>query len=277
MAIITVSRQIGSLGDEIADDVAAQLGYAVVDKHSIHEMMANYANVFSEELDDISEELQPGFFNRIFRQQSVYVNLISSLIYRSASDDNVVIKGRGGQFLLGERPNVINTRIVAPLEVRVFRVQKMQKVEKVIVEELVKKHDNDRAAFIRYMFKKEVSNPDWYDIVFNSGKFEKRAIVKIMVDKAHDLDEQYPMSEEYRRRLKALSVRKLVEATLQKEMPNSNHIHVEVDNDGIVRVSGYIGTDAEKAKAEELSSAVPGVTSLVNEIHVAHFPVTTWP
>ncbi len=277
MAIITISRQIGSFGDEIAESAAKKLKYTLIDKYAIHQMMEIYSSDFSAELKDLSEENQPGFFSRIFRHQAVYVNLISSLIYEAAGGDNVIIQGHGGQFLLSNRPNVLNVRVIAPLALRVTRIQERQNLNPEIAGEIVRRNDRDRSGFIHYLYQKDVANPEWYDIIFNTAKFDKQLVVDMIVQKAVSLDQEHPMSETYRNRFMALALRKRVEAILQKEMPNSNHIKVEADADGTVRISGYIGTEIERLKAEEITKGVPGVQSLVTAIHVAHFPVTSWP
>lgn len=277
MAIITISRQMSSFGDEIAEATAKALGYALIDKYNIHNTLSTLSSDFSVELDHITEESQPSFFNRLFRHQSVYVNLLSALIYDAAAEDNVVIMGRGGQFLLTNYPNVLNVRVVAPFEIRVKRFQESQDINAELAAEMLKKGDHDRSAFIHYLYKKNVADPEWYDLVFNTGKLDQSFIIGVMTDKARALDGTHPMSTEYHDRFKALGLKKRVEATLQKQMPNSNHIKVEADTDGTVRIYGYIGTDAERVRAAEVTRGISGVVSMINEIHVAHFPVTTWP
>jgi cytidylate kinase len=277
MAILTISRQVGSLGDEIAEEVARALDYTLIDKYEIHDMISSLSDDFSAELTSLAEESQPGFFDRMFRHQSVYVNLLSALIYDAAAADKVVIKGRGGQFLLTHHPNVLNVRVVAPFDLRVKRFQEREDMNPELAGEIIKKADHDRSAFIQYLYKKDVASPECYDLVFNTGKLDKPFIVGVLVDKTRMLAKTFPMSDDYRNRFKALGLKKRIEATLQKKMPNSNHIKVEADTDGTARIFGYIGTEVERVKAAEVTSSVKGVEALINEVHVAHFPVTTWP
>lgn len=277
MAILTISRQMGSRGDEISEQLASHLGYELIDKAAIHKLIASEAIDFSDELRDIAEESQPRLLNRLFRHQAVYVNLVSALVYEAVGEDNVIIKGRGGQFLLTNRPNVLNVRFIAPLKKRAERLEQTRHLDPEIAEEFVRRADHDREAFIQYLYRADVNQSEWYDVIINTGKFDNRSIIEIISHKLSELDAAYPMSDAYRNRFKALALRKRVEAVLQKQMPNSNHIRVEADTDGTVRISGYIGTDVEKSNAEEVALSVRGVTSLVNKIHVAHFPVTTWP
>ncbi|MBW1899161.1 MAG: cytidylate kinase family protein [Deltaproteobacteria bacterium] len=228
-------------------------------------------------MNSLTEESQPGFFQRIFHHQAVYVNLISSIIYGAASRDNVVLRGRGGQFLLANRPNVINARIIAPLDFRISIFQKQQNIDSNIAEELVRKRDRDRSGFIRYLFEKDVSEPDGYDIILNTQKFDVESTAEILTAKAKVLSKEYPFSPGLRDTYTSLALQALVQVTLQKRMPDSNYIKVKASPEGDITLSGYIATHPEKSEAEALAKAVSGVKSVKNDIHVAHFPVTSWP
>lgn len=276
MAIITISRQVGSLGDTIAEITAEHLGYTLIDKETIHNHISAMSDDFSIEMNSLAEESQPGFFQRIFHHQAVYRNLIASIIYDAASRDNVVLKGRGGRFLFANRPNVINARIIAPLDFRISIFQKQQNVDSHIAEELVRKRDRNRSGFIRYLFEKDVADPDGYDIILNAQKFEVESAAEILTAKAIALSKKYPLSSELKDTYKSLALQALVQATLQKRMPDSNYIKVKADPDGDITISGYIATHPEKAKAEAHAKAISGVRSVKNDIHVAHFPVTSW-
>ncbi len=274
MAIITISRQIGSFGNEIAQKSTNRLNYSLIDINSINEMVSNYSSDFSKEMIALADESRPGFFDRFFYQQSVYSNLISALIYEAASKDNIVVVGRGGQFLLRNQPSVIHIRIIAPFDLRVSRVKDRQKLKHELAEDMVKKIDLQRAEFIRYLFQADVSNPEWYDMIINTGKFDVESTVDVLVNKARMIDLS---DEDTINSFKTLALQKRVEATLQKEMPDSNHIKVKADIDGTVTMSGYIATDVEKNDASKHAESIPGVNKIENLIQVAYFPVTTWP
>ena len=274
MAIITISRQIGSLGNDIAQKSADQLNYTLLDINSINDMVSEYSSDFSREMIALADESRPGFFDRFFYQQSVYSNLVSALIYEAASRDNMIVVGRGGQFIIKTQPSVIHVRIIAPFDIRVERVKQRRQLKHDLAKDMVRKVDRQRSDFIRYLFHHDVSDPEWYDMVINTGKFDVDATVDTLVNKARTLDSP---GEDAIKAFKASALQKRVEATLQKEMPNSNHIKVKADTGGTVTISGYIATEAEKANASVHAESVRGVNSVDNLIQVAYFPVTTWP
>lgn len=277
MATLTISRQVGSLGDEIAEITAERLGYTLIDKNTIHDRIMALPDDFSIEMNSLEAESQPGFFQRIFHHQAVYVNLISTIVYEAISRDNVVLKGRGGQFLLADRDNVINARIIAPLDFRASLLQEKQSMEDHVAKDLITQLDRERDNFLRYLFGKNVKEPDWYDIIINTKKFKIESAVDLLVREADAISKNNPLSPELKDTYQALALKSLVEAVLQKRMPDSNYIKVLASSEGTITLSGYIATHAEKEAAEEHARTVTGVASVSNQIHVAHFPVTTWP
>ncbi|MFH2066421.1 MAG: cytidylate kinase family protein [Pseudomonadota bacterium] len=277
MATLTISRQVGSLGDEIAEITAERLGYTLIDKDTIHDRIMMLPDDFSIEMNSLEKESQPGFFQRIFHHQAVYVNLISTIVYDAISKDNVVLKGRGGQFLLTDRENVLNARIVAPLDYRVSLLKAQQPMEDHVAEDLITQLDRDRDGFIRYLFGKDATRPDWYDIIINTKKFNTESAVDILTRRTEIISKDHPLSPELKDIYQSLALKSLVEAILQKRMPDSNYIKVKATPDGVITISGYIATHSEKEAAGEHAKTITGVTSVINRIHVAHFPVTTWP
>lgn len=277
MATLTISRQVSSLGDEIAEITAERLGYTLIDKNTIHDRIIALPDDFSIEMSSLEAESQPGFFQRIFHHQAVYVNLISTIVYDAISKDNVVLKGRGGQFLLADRDNVINARIIAPLDFRASLLQEKQSMENHVARDMIVQLDRNREGFLRYLFGKNVKEPDWYDIIINTKKFKIESAVDLLVREAETISRTNPLSPELKDIYRALALKSLVEAVLQKRMPDSNYIKVHASSEGGITLSGYIATHAEKEAAGGHAQTVTGVTSVINQIHVAHFPVTTWP
>lgn len=269
MAIITISRQIGSLGDEIAQETTEQLGYKLLDKTRIHEMMSDYSSNFSKELTSLSEESHPGFFERLFGGRELYYKLVCSLIYDAAAEDNIIIMGRGGQFLLQDQPNVLNVRVIAPFNLRVSRFQDQQRFALEISQEIVKKRDRHRVEFIRYLFERDISQANWYDLVINTGKFEVEEAARMLIEKVHQIEKQHPMSEDIRKKFKSLSLQNKVEATIIKEMASEAiNIVVNAQADGTITLSGTLRTEHKKSEVARLVGTVPGVTKVLNDLAV---------
>ena len=276
MAIITISRFEGSLGDEIAKDLANVLGYTLIDKTSIHEMAKHFKGNFDSEVQVIEEENKPGFFDFLFRERSVYGQMISAMIYDAAARDNVVILGRGGQFLLQGKCHVINARIVSHFETRVSRIMESSGAERVVAEGYLRNSDRKREDFINYLFRQDVAEPGWYDIVIDSDRFPRENIRDFFATELKRLDRQHPLTADDRILYKNQALEKYIEIVLLKHLTESNYIKVTVPSSGKVVLSGYLSTEAENSAALQLVNTVGGVETVVNNIIVSQYPVRPW-
>ncbi|MBU1171110.1 MAG: cytidylate kinase family protein [Proteobacteria bacterium] len=276
MAVLTISRQEGSLGDEIAKAVSDTLSYSLIDKHKIHDMSSGFKGDYSSEMDVITNESKPGFFDFIFHQRSVYGHMLASMVYDAAGKDKCVIVGRGGQFLLHGKTHVINARIVAPFDLRVERVMTRMNLEKKIASDYVRTSDQKREEFINYLYREKVGDLSWYDLVIDSDRFPMDRVVAFLVDELRRLEKQYPLTPEDIHTYQIQSLEKRIEIVLMKEMKDSNYVKVSANYDGLVVLSGYLSTEAENKAVLKHVRNVDGVTAVENKIIVSQFPVRPW-
>lgn len=151
MAVITISRQLGSGGDEIARRVGNTLGYRLFDKQMIEDA-AREAGLLEHEIIDLSEDNYPvhTFLDRLFgtmatgalvgfggadgifmleASEQMQVNeegsfeLVKKAVTTACSVGNLIVVGRGGQLLLKDQSGCLHVRIEALLETRVGRVK----------------------------------------------------------------------------------------------------------------------------------------------------------
>ncbi len=276
MAIITISRFEGCKGSEIAKDIADELGYTLIDRTWIHGMARSFKGNFTKEIEVLENENRPGFFDFLFRQRSVYGHMISSMIYDAVSKDKAVILGRGGQFLLQNRPHVINARLTAPFEIRLARIMAALNIEKVIADDYLESSDRKRRDFIRYLYHEDVTDACWYDITIDTKRFDSRSIGDFLVHELKRIDTVNPMSEADKTAYRNLALEKRVEIVLMKELSESNYIRVTVSDEGTVVLTGFLGSEAERAAAVDLARGVDGVKTVDNRIIVSDYPVRPW-
>ena len=276
MAIITISRQIGSFGDEIAEKIADQLGYLFVEKGRLYELASDLKGDYSKEMDVLSRESKPGFFDAFFTQRTAYFHLMASMIYDFAGRNNIVIKGRGGQFLLRDVPFVINARIQAPFDLRVERVAKIQNLDEDTAASLVKKSDNSCEEFNRYLYKKNIADNAWYDVIFDTSKIPQTNIIDFIINESVRIENETPMTDDDKAKYRYLALEKRIEMALMKEMVDSNYIKVHVRRDGHVIIAGYLSTDFENETAENIVKGIKGVETIDNKIVVSQYPVKLW-
>jgi cytidylate kinase len=208
MAVITVSRQYGSGGDEIAAQVCEALGCRSFDKRLMAQV-ASDIGLSDQEIVDFSEDEYKvrGFLERLFRTQRVVarvgtwttdvsgtrtravkdldeaqaVNLVRALVRRAAEEGNVLIVGRGGQAILQDVPGVLHVRIEAPTEIRIKRVQEAEGLT--YDEARGRIIESDRAArdYLRRFYDVDWADPQLYDLVINTRKISLEAAAEHII------------------------------------------------------------------------------------------------
>ncbi len=204
--VITISRQVGSGGDEIALKVSEILGYAYFDK-SLMVSEAKSLGICEEDIADFSEDAYKvkSFVDRILlRSKPVSISYASkdnelnrktldeeeclsavqTVINSLASRGKTVIVGRGGQAILKQKVGVLHVRIVAPLAVRVERIMKSGGLSQEDAQRLIENDDKAAAEYLRRFYNIDWEDPAIYDLVLNTGKMDLNTASRVIASVA---------------------------------------------------------------------------------------------
>ena len=168
MAILTISRQLGSIDKEIIQNMARLWNYEYIDRRKILEDMSAQGSQW-EEVGKAFDEHYPNLWERYDRSYTGFVVLSQSIILSYALKDNVIIVGRGGNFLLREVPFSLNVRIVAPLEQRLEAIMKRENFSRSAAELFVKKVDKEMSRAVQHIYDRNINDPSAYDLFFDVG------------------------------------------------------------------------------------------------------------
>jgi cytidylate kinase len=174
--IITISRQMGSGGTYIGYLAAKELGFRYLDREILQQaadklgiepgmlerydgrsasLMENIVQSFcfsTPEMTTLPPLRKPVYSKELFA-------LESKIMKEVADDCNAVIIGRGGFYILKDRPDTIHIFVHAPLDYRIERIMKEQKIAaKRKAQKIIEESDQERTKFIRNM-----TNTDWCD------------------------------------------------------------------------------------------------------------------
>jgi len=219
MAVITISRQFGSGGDEIAEIISKKTGYRVFDKQLLA-IAAHEAGLSSQEIIDYSEDQYKAqnFLDRLFgrsrtvAQMSTWVEVkdgVRTTEQLSLSEEqalgfvrkavaaaykmgDMVIVGRGGQAILHDRPDVLHVRVEAPLEERIMRVRSDPEIARRgfgdavearrIAQDLIEKSDIASADYLKRFYNVNWSDSNLYHLIINTGKLNVENAAGMIVD-----------------------------------------------------------------------------------------------
>ena len=183
--IITIEREYGCGGGDIAQLVARRLGWKLWDQ-SLTEEIARLARCPRAVVEDREERTDPLYY-RLFKSfmrgsyegsiNAPKLNLVDSeaiititrrVVEHAAKRGNVVIVGRGSQQFLKDRLDTLHVFLFAPRENKIRRLVARGKTEKE-AEDLIDTVDGERADFIKKYFDVEWPDRAIYHAMINTS------------------------------------------------------------------------------------------------------------
>jgi len=187
MSVITISRELGSGGSEIASQVAVSLGYEFVDKRTTDAIFRQYGLTQFDELYNSA----PSFLDILNADNLLLVAMANEIIEAVAQRGNVVILGRAGFAVLGGYADVLHVRIQAPFSERVERVMTREGLTDLdTAMERVKQDDEVHRKYVHRFYNKQWDDPSNFDLVLDLGSVSADEAVKQIVEAARGLDQK---------------------------------------------------------------------------------------
>ena len=268
MSVITISRQLASLGTEIAQAVAETLHYEYVDKEKIAGALADYG-LPALEIERFDEK-KPPFWDSLQFQRWKFIHFIQAMIYDFASKGNVVLVGRGGQVLLKDLPGVLHVRVIAPFDVRVRRIMQQGGKDERQAAEILRRNDRDSSGFIRSFFDMDWDDPDFYDLVLNTQKFTVDTGVQMILESIHSLEVK-ENGKKTGEKLADLALAQKVEAALLDILGTDiRYMKVKAER-GTVILKGAVTSDIYKENCLRTAAKIPGVNRVDNQLSVSPY------
>lgn len=166
MGIITIARQSGSDGEAVADRVARDLGFSLVDRSWLENLVQDHG-LTGRELDESDEE-RGG--TGVAAARDVHVDYLQALLLDLAGNQDVVVVGRGGQFLFRNCPWSLHVRAVASLGARRAALQRLQDLSHAEAEAMLEEADRQRSEWIRHHYGEDWEDPVHYDLIVRTDR-----------------------------------------------------------------------------------------------------------
>jgi cytidylate kinase len=204
--IITVEREYGCGGGEIAKHLSERLGWKLWD-HVLTEEIARLANCTKAAVEQREERTDPLYY-RLFKSflrgsyegsiNAHKLNLVDSenilkmterVVQHAAKKGECVIVGRGSQLFLKDRSDTFRVFLYAPREDKVRRLLTRGKSEKDALD-LVDTVDRERAGFIEKYFHVEWPDRAVYHVMINTAVGDE-AVVQTIVNCMKSFDSKF--------------------------------------------------------------------------------------
>jgi cytidylate kinase len=171
---ITISRDPGSGGDEVARHLAKDLEMDLVGVNIIQQIAerADVSEKVIASLDEKGVRLRDSWIDSLFRTRHIwpdeYLGHLSKVVATIGKQGNAIIMGRGGQFILPPEES-FRIRITALREIQIRNVIRSNNVDFETAERYVYKTEADRNAFHCKYFSADWKNPIYYDLILNTS------------------------------------------------------------------------------------------------------------
>lgn len=199
MAIITISRQFGAGGRTLGRMIAKKLNYLYLDE-TIIEKIAQKAQVSKNSVKSIERTaggklskffsimLNQDYMNRLLGEdkgyidEEVYFKILNEIIKELAAENNVIIMGRGGQYILSDNKDAIHVYLVSDMEHKIEFMQRFYEVDKTKAKRMITQGEKMRTSFYSKFGKKDYDNPLLYDLVLNRSRLSIDASVDLICE-----------------------------------------------------------------------------------------------
>lgn len=189
MAVITISRELGSGGSDVARQVAKTLGYEFVDKRMTDGIFRQYGLTKFDELYSTA----PGILDLLNADNLLLIAMANEILEAVAKRGNVVILGRAGFAVLSGYADVLNVRVEAPVSNRAQRVmarEGMTGLDAAVAR--VQEDDEVHRKYVQRFYNKQWDEPANFDLVIDMGSVSEDAAAQQIIDAARLLEQKKP-------------------------------------------------------------------------------------
>jgi cytidylate kinase len=183
--VVTISRQLGSLGCQVARIAAELLGYRLVWREVINKAarccgVPDAALVAIDELGLLGIHLSPNACQ-------AYRKAVKQVMDELAAEGEVLIVGRAGQVILRGLPNVLHVRLIAPATLRAERIALRHHIPLDCAQAQVEASDRYRRNYLKRCYHVFWDDPVLYDLILNTARLAPDEAARLIVQATSNL------------------------------------------------------------------------------------------
>jgi cytidylate kinase len=207
MAVITISRQFGAGGRTLGKKIARQLGYRFLDDRII-QALAEKAGVSTDFIKSIERtsgsalsKLLSGIVSRSYMErilgsergyvnEEIYVELLQEVMTTFAKEGDVVLLGRGGQYILQDFEDSFHILLVSDLPHQVRFMQQFYDLSDTKAAKAVKQGAARRSNLYKKLHHRNYNDPHMYHLVLNTAKLSLDNTVQTVVEAVQQIGKE---------------------------------------------------------------------------------------
>lgn len=264
MPLVAITREMGSLGIEVAEQVAAELKLPLI-HHEIIEHLANKMRVRKSHVQRLLDG-KAGILEKLTADKtSMSIYTAAETIDLAARDGGCVLRGWGASQLLRSVPHAVCVRVCAPFELRTQRMlERLGSSDVQFIASEIKINDEAHAAIIRRHFGVNWQDAELYDVVLNTERVSvDECVEEVLRLVRNPAFAETPASQ---RQLADLRMVTLIRSALRGHAPTRTvQLSVTASNGAIV-LEGIVDGTNQRDEVERAVRRVEGVNAVENKL-----------
>jgi cytidylate kinase len=184
---ITMSREAGACGAQVAELLGAELGWRVIDRQFIEQIAQRYRlspsmlELVDETVSDWAHDILGPYLDHRVVPHEKYAVYLDRVAYALARRGNVILVGRGAHCVL-PRDQGMAVRLVASEKFRIRHIMEKMGVNETIARRRMIEVDRGRLDFVMRFFHRDAADPHLYDLVVHVDRFGAEGAAKLIAD-----------------------------------------------------------------------------------------------
>jgi cytidylate kinase len=195
--VVTISASYGAGGSWVGPQVAERLGCQFIDR-AIPVQVAERLDVSIEHAEVHDEAAAPRFTRLLARLPNTsgvvvpeatspdFCRATERLLIEAADAGDVVVLGRAGAIVLGDRPGAFHVRLDGPAEPRVFQAMRVESIDEDEARRRQRNSDRARIDYVKHFYRADPRDPRHYHMVLDSTAVPLATCVELIVTAARN-------------------------------------------------------------------------------------------
>lgn len=187
MPILTISRQMGSLGDDIAAALASKLGWNLIDRNQL------ISGFFKDKLSPL-EKKQLNDSARFYLNQSnygcTYIEYLEQKLFEMTQNQSLILLGFGSQVIFADDKRALHVRFIAAEDVRINRVRRQFRSSEADARKILQTADKKHRRFVSIVYDADLTDTCHYDLIINTTNLGVETCTALLMQLIRDKEQQ---------------------------------------------------------------------------------------
>jgi cytidylate kinase len=265
MPIITISRELASLGDECVSELAKKSGYRFVDRQSVEDNMKKLG--ISDKDFAKYDEIKLSLFASISQVRDDYLHYLRQTMLTEAQNGDCIFMGRGAFAILNGLPGVLSVFLVSSMKVRIERIKSYFRCDEKRAIAIINQNDQNRSVFHKYFFEIDWKNSENYNLTLNTANLSPSVCADTILNLSKNMFTEETIAQSKLKLNDMIACQNIVNHILYEKKIAVHFLETDI-KDGVVTLYGVANSAPIIEAAIAAAQEIPIVKKVICEIQI---------